>query len=66
MLSMSSCTAEKHVIKNRKFQDTPYGKDMYCFDIFINNGRICMGFEADIVEKVQKLAYLIRLSKNTS
>ena len=46
-----------------KFQDTPYGKDMYFFDIFINNGRICMGFEADRVEKVQKLAYLINFSE---
>ena len=32
---------------------------MYFFDIFINNGQICMGFEADRVEKVQKLAYLL-------
>ena len=40
-------TAEKHVTENRKFQVTPYGKDMYLFDIFINNGRICMGFKAD-------------------
>ena len=40
-------TAEKHVTYNRKFQVTPYGKDMYFFDIFINDGRICMGFVAD-------------------
>ena len=46
-----------------KFQDTPYGKDMYFFDIFINYGRICMGFKADRVEKVQKLAYFIRVSE---
>ena len=31
-------------------------KDINFFDIFINNGRICMGFEADRVEKVQTLA----------
>ena len=48
------------MISNRKFQDTPYVKDMYFFDIFINNGRICMGFDADRVEKVQKHACLIR------
>ena len=27
--------------------NTPYDKDMNFFDIFINNGPICMGFEAD-------------------
>ena len=27
---------------------------MNFFDIFINNGRICMGFEADRVEKSTK------------
>ena len=33
----------------------PYGKDMYFFDFFINNGRICMGFFADNLKKnVQK------------
>ena len=32
-------------------------------DIFINNGRICMEFEADRVEKVRKLAYLINFSE---
>ena len=56
-------TAEKHVISNRKFQDTPYGKYMYFFDNFINNGQICMGFQADRAEKVQKLTYLIRFSE---
>ena len=34
--------------------NTPYGKDMYLSDIFINNGRICMGFVADNLEKVRK------------
>ena len=33
--------------------NTPYGKDMYFFDIFINNGRICMGLVADNLENVQ-------------
>ena len=42
---------------------TPYDKDMNFFNIFINNGRICMGFKADRVEKVQNLAYLIRFSE---
>ena len=46
-----------------KFQDTPYGQDMYFFNIFINNGRICIGFEVDRVEKVHKLAYFIRFSE---
>ena len=41
----------------------PDGKDMYFFDIFIHNGRICVGFEADRVEKVQKLASFIRFSE---
>ena len=36
---------------------------MYFFDFFINNGQICMGFEAVRVEKVKKLAYLIRYSE---
>ena len=40
--------------KNWKFQDHPYDKDMNFFNIFINNGRICMGFKADRIEKVQK------------
>ena len=53
-------TAEKHVIYNWKFQYTPYGKDMYFFDIFINNGRIRMGFVADNLEKVQKCTRLNR------
>ena len=39
---------------------------MYLFDIFINNGRICMGFKADWVEKVHNLAYLIRFYKKMS
>ena len=30
---------------------------MNFFDILINNGQICMGFEPDELEKVQKLAY---------
>ena len=51
-------TAEKHVTSNRKFQVTPYGKDMYFFDIFINNGRICIGFVADHSEKVQNRTHL--------
>ena len=38
--------------------NTPYGKNMYFFDIFINNGRICMGFVADNLEKVQKRKHL--------
>ena len=42
---------------------TPYGKDMNFFNILINNCLICMGFEADREEKVQKLAYLIRFSE---
>ena len=33
--------------------NTPYGKDMYFFDIFIDNGRICMVLVADNLEKVQ-------------
>ena len=41
-------------------RNTFYDKDMNFYDIFIKNGQICMGFEADKVEKVQKLAYLIR------
>ena len=35
---------EAHDLKSR---NTPYGKDMCFFDIFINNGQICMGFTAD-------------------
>ena len=31
---------------------------MYFFDIFINNGRICMGFVADNYEKVQNRTHL--------
>ena len=31
---------------------------MYFFDIFINNGHICMGFVADNLEKVQKRTHL--------
>ena len=31
---------------------------MYFFDIFINSGRICMGFVADDLEKVQKRTHL--------
>ena len=50
--------AEKHVTKNRKFQGAPYDNDMYFFDIFINNGRICMGFVADNYEKVQNRTHL--------
>ena len=52
-------TAEK--IGNSR--NTPYDKDMNFFNIFINNGPICMGFEADREEKVQKLAYLIKFSE---
>ena len=42
---------------------TPYNKDMNFFNVFINNGRICMGFEADRVEKVQNFAYRIKFSE---
>ena len=41
-----------------KFQGTPYGKDMYFFEIFINNGRIYIGFVADNKEKVQNRTHL--------
>ena len=41
----------------------PYDKDMNFFNIFINDGRICKGFKADRVKKVQNLAYLIRFSE---
>ena len=36
-------------------RNTPYDKDMSFFNIFINNGRICMVFEADGEEWVKKL-----------
>ena len=39
---------------------------MNFFDIFIKNGPICMGFEADWVEKVQKLAYTNKIFKKMS
>ena len=42
--------------------NTPYGRNMHFFDISINNGRICMGFVADNLEKVQKHTNLIWLS----
>ena len=32
------------------------------FDIFLNIGHICMGFEADNPEKLHKHTHLIRLS----
>ena len=48
-------------LKLENSRNTPYDKDMNFFNIFINKGRICMGFEA--VEKGQKLAYLIRFSE---
>ena len=35
-----------------------YGKDMYFFDIFINNGWNCMGFVANNLEKVQKRTHI--------
>ena len=41
-----------------KFQEYPYGKDMYFFDIFINKVRICMEFVADNLEKVHKRTHL--------
>ena len=34
------------------------------FDIFINTGLICIGFEAEFSENIKKLAYLIRFFDN--
>ena len=51
------------MLQNWKFQEPLYDRDMNFFNIFINNVQICMGFEADKEEKVQKLAYLIRFSE---
>ena len=39
-------------------RNTPYGKDMYFVDFFINNGRICIGFFADNLKKGTKTTYL--------
>ena len=36
----------------------PTVRIMYFFDIFINNGRICMGFVPDNLEKVQRRTHL--------
>ena len=39
---------------------------MHFFDTFINNGRICMGFAVDNLEKVQKRTHLIWFSSKNS
>ena len=46
-----------------KFQDHPLREGYEFLNFVINNDRICMGFKADRVEKVQKLAYLKRFSE---
>ena len=46
------------MVQDWKFQDYPYGNDMYFFDISINNGRICMDFVADNKANVQKRTHM--------